>query len=77
MNDRALFANQVESGTYLASYSTGLTNNGILPSVTEDPLSVAVVKSTADVFREAITASLATIAGTAVVGVGSPPTSSR
>jgi len=68
MNDRAFFANKVEIGTYLASHPNGLTTNVIFPSITADPLSVAVVKNTADVFGAPIAASLATTAGTAVLG---------
>jgi len=79
VNDRALFANKVEVGTYVATQTTVtvdgakliLANNVGTPIVTADPASVVTAKTTANVFGATLTASLASANGTAVVGTAS------
>jgi len=73
VNDRALFANKVEAGTYVATQTTITVAQAttLLSGVTADPATVITVKSTANVFGASITAALAATNGSAVVGSAS------
>jgi len=77
VNDRALFANKVEVGTYVATQTTVtvdaakliLVDNTGTPLVTADPATVITAKATANVFGTTIANAITN--GTAVVGSGS------
>jgi len=81
VNDRALFANKVEVGTYVASQTTVtvdqakviLYTNAVPPVaiVTADPATVITAKQTANVFGATLTAAVAATNGAAVVGSAS------
>ena len=75
VNDRALFANKVEVGTYVATQKTVVTGTdtgqagALLTGVTADPATVITAKAAANVFGTTIANAIAN--GTAVVGSAS------
>jgi len=73
VGDRALFANKVEAGTYVATQTTITVAQAttLLNGVTADPATVITVKGTANVFGTALSNALASTNGTQVVGSAS------
>ena len=77
VNDRALFANKVEVGTYVATQTTVsvdaakliLVDGAGTPIVTADPATVITAKETANVYGPALSSAVTN--GTAVVGSAS------
>jgi len=72
VNDRALFANKVEVGTYLASNTPLTVANAAtaLNNVSADPASVAAVKGAANIYANALVTALSNT-GSAVLGSSS------